>query len=261
MLVQARNIALRAGAKHLLREVTLSIAGGETVALVGPNGAGKSTLLRVLSGDLRPDQGEVLLKERSLARYRPKDLALHRAVLTQKITATFPFTIREVVAMGAGERHDVFAREQIDAAIAVADLTALRDRFVTTLSGGEQQRTHFARVLVQVACAEAAQGPGLLLLDEPTESLDLRHQRDLLDAARRCATRGFGVLAVLHDLNQAALFADRIVVLDHGMVAAQGAPADVITDELLQRVFRVNARVGMTPPPGMPFLLPHAISV
>ena len=137
---------------------------------------------------------------------------------------------------------------------------ALGERIITTLSGGEQQRAHFARVLVQLACGEAVHGPGVLMLDEPTASLDLRHQLDLLAATRRCAARGVTVIAILHDLNLAALFADRIVVLSDGRVAGDGPPRETITDEMLSRVFKVGAAVGRAPPAGVPFVLPHAMT-
>jgi len=116
-------------------------------------------------------------------------------------------------------------------------------------------------VLVQLACGEAAHGPGVLLLDEPTTSLDLRHQLDVLTATRRCAARGVTVVAILHDLNLAALFAKRIVVLHDGRVAADGPPQATITDALLARVFQVAGAVGCTPAAGTPFVLPHAMTV
>jgi iron complex transport system ATP-binding protein len=129
-----------------------------------------------------------------------------------------------------------------------------------TLSGGEQQRAHFARFLVQAWCGTAEDGPGVMLLDEPTEGLDLRHQLDLLALLRECAHGGSAVIAVLHDLNLATLFASRIVMLRDGEVAADGAPGAIITDTNLDRVFRIRAKVGSTPPTGVPFILPHAIS-
>ena len=144
-----------------------------------------------------------------------------------------------------------------EAALADVDLSAFRDRIITTLSGGEQQRAHFARVLLQLACGEAAHGPGLLLLDEPTASLDLKHQLDLIEAVGRCARRGVAVVAILHDLNLAALAADRIVVLDRGAVAASGKPSETVTDDVLGRVFGVANAVNRVPVPGAPFILPH----
>ncbi len=256
-VIAANAITVRAGAKALLGDASLGVAAGETVALVGPNGAGKSTLLRVLAGELKPNAGAVELKGRPLTAYGPRELALHRAVLSQATHVAFPFTVGEVVRMGAGDRHGRAIDDLAETALADVDLASFRDRIITTLSGGEQQRAHFARVLVQLACGEAAHGPGLLLLDEPTASLDLKHQLDMLEAVGRCARRGVAVVAILHDLNLATLAADRIVVLDGGRVAAEGKPVDTVTDELLARVFKVTRAVSRTPPPGVPFVLPH----
>jgi iron complex transport system ATP-binding protein len=259
-VIAASSVTCRVGAKTLLDGVSITVAPGELVALVGPNGAGKSTLLRTLSGELRPHAGSVALKGIALASYPPRDLALHRAVLSQSTHVAFPFTVGEVVRMGAGDRHGRAIDELAERALADVDLSAFHDRVITTLSGGEQQRAHFARVLVQLACGEAAHGPGLLLLDEPTASLDLRHQLDMLEAVGRCARRGVAVVAILHDLNLATLAADRIVMLDGGRVAADGAPAETVTDHLLARVFKVESAVSRLPPAGVPFVLPHGIT-
>ena len=257
-VLEAEDLGVSIGRKALIDGVTLSVAAGETVALVGPNGAGKSTLLRALSRDLAPSRGRVRLKRRDITRYGPAELAQHRAVLSQTIHVAFPFTVADVVRMGAGDRAGPAVDRLVADALAEVDLTTLADRVVTTLSGGEQSRTHFARVLVQLACGEAVHGPGVLMLDEPTASLDLRHQLDLLEATRRCAARGVAVVAILHDLNLATLFADRVIVLAHGRLAAAGRPAEVVTDAVLTRVFGVTGAVGRLPPGDVPFVLPHA---
>jgi iron complex transport system ATP-binding protein len=256
--LQASAISVRIGGKALLDAVTLSIARGETVALVGPNGAGKSTLLRVLSGEIKPSTGAVALKGRPLPSFGPRVLAQHRAVLSQNVTVAFPFTVADVVRMGAGDRRGARTDNLVDAALAEVDLADFANRIITTLSGGEQQRAHFARVLVQLACGEAAHGPGVLLLDEPTASLDLRHQLDVIEAAKGCAARGITVVAILHDLNLAATFAKRIVVLDGGRIAGDGAPDGTITEAMLHRVFGVAEAVGRVPAAETPFILPHA---
>jgi iron complex transport system ATP-binding protein len=258
-ILNARALCYAIGADTLIDGVSLSLSAGETVALVGPNGAGKSTLLRLLSGELAPRSGAIELHGRALGEYAPRQLAEHRAVLAQHVNVAFPFTVTEVVRMGAGDRRGRAIDHLVEAALAEVDLGAFRDRIINTLSGGEQQRAHLARVLVQLACGEAEHGPGLLMLDEPTASLDLRHQLDLLNVSRRCAGRGISVLAVLHDLNLAALFARRIVVLDRGRVVCDGTPAETITDDTLRRVFKVSSAVGRVPAADMPFVLPHAM--
>jgi iron complex transport system ATP-binding protein len=259
-VIAATSATVRIGAKMLLDDVSLAVAPGEAVALVGPNGAGKSTLVRTLAGELKPASGSVTLKGRAIQFYTPRELAMHRAVLSQNTSVAFPFTVGEVVRMGAGDRHGRAIDDLAERALADVDLMAFINRIIGTLSGGEQQRAHFARVLVQLACGEAAHGPGLLLLDEPTASLDLKHQLDMLEAIGRCARRGVAVVAILHDLNLAAMSADRIVVLDQGRVAAAGTPAETVTDELLARVFKCAVTVSRAPPPGVPFVLPHTIT-
>jgi len=258
-MIAARDVTFRAGTATLLQDIVLSVAGGETVALVGPNGAGKSTLLKILSGELQPTRGDVLVKGKGTGSYHARDLAAHRAVLAQSITLTFPFTVEEVVCMGAGDRKTADVTRAVNDALTAVDLADYRHRIMTTLSGGEQQRAHFARILVQLAYGEAEHGPGILLLDEPTASLDLRHQLDLLRLAREKAARGTAVIAVLHDLNLATLFASRIVMLDRGRIVADGTAAETITDAWLERVFKVTTAVGRVPAAGIPFILPHSI--
>lgn len=256
-IVETHTVGLRIGRATLLDGVDLSVRPGETVAIVGPNGAGKSTLMRLLSGDLRPTSGEVRLKGEPLASYPANRLAAHRAVLSQHVNVSFPFTVDEIVRMGAGEMAHAKAQPLADAMLREIGLEPLRHRELPTLSGGEQQRAHFARVLLQLSVGEAQFGPGLLLLDEPTSSLDLRYQINLVEIGRRRAQNGTAVIAILHDLNLAARFADRIYVLHRGKVAREGTPHQTITSEMLRDVFEVNTEVGMTD--GAPHVLPQAM--
>ncbi|UEM14545.1 heme ABC transporter ATP-binding protein [Bradyrhizobium barranii subsp. barranii] len=257
-VIEARGLSKRAGRATLLDGVGLSVEAGEMVAIIGPNGAGKSTLLRLLSGDLRPSDGEVRLKQRDIASYTPRELAARRAMLSQHINVTFPFTVEEIVLMGAGDRSLRDAVSLVDAALDEVGLAHFRERQLPTLSGGEQQRTHFARVLVQLACGEAEHGPGLLLLDEPTSSLDLRHQIDLVEAARRRAAGGTAVIAILHDLNLAIRFADRLIVLNGGRLAADGPRAEIVTRETIRDIFEIDAVVHQADD-GVPYVLPQSM--
>jgi len=257
-ILDARDVTVRIGARALIDGVSLVIAPGETVALVGPNGAGKSTLLRALSGEIVPSAGRIALKGRDLRAYGPRALARHRATLSQSVSVGFPFTVAEVVAMGAGERRGGGIDTLTDAALEEVDLAGFRDRVITTLSGGEQQRAHFARVLVQLECGEAEHGPGLLLLDEPTASLDLRHQLDLIAAIRRRTDNGTTAIAVVHDLNLAALMAARVVVLGRGRIAADGPPNASIAEPVVRGVFGIADAVCRPPPPATPYVLPFA---
>jgi len=257
-ILEAQAVSMVVGGATLVDGIDLRIAAGEMVAIVGPNGAGKSTLLRMLSGGLRPTRGQIRLKQRDIHLYAPRALAHHRAMLSQHVNVTFPFTVEEIVHMGAGDAGRAAAQRLVDAALEEVGLTPFSHRQLPTLSGGEQQRAHFARVLVQLACGERLHGPGLLLLDEPTSSLDMRHQIDLVETARRRAQNGTAVIAVLHDLNLAMRFADRIVLLHRGKLAVDGGRTDAITAETIRRIFEVDVTIDHTDQ-GVPFLLPQTM--
>jgi iron complex transport system ATP-binding protein len=225
--------------RKVLRSVDLTLARGDLVALVGTNGSGKTTLLRLLTGVLNPDAGVVRFEGRPLADWRRLDVARRVAVLPQQLDLPVGFRVAELVAMGrAPHARRLFASTEADeraVARALADAGALElaDRFAEELSGGERQRLLVAMAL--------AQEPDLLLLDEPTLHLDLAHQVALLAAIRRLRDqRGLTVLAVLHDLNLAAAFAPRVAILDEGRVVADGSPAEVLTPDLVRRVFGVE---------------------
>jgi iron complex transport system ATP-binding protein len=225
--------------REVLRSVDLTLARGDLVALVGTNGSGKTTLLRLLTGVLKPDAGGVRFDGRPLSDWRRLDVARRVAVLPQQLDLPVGFRVAELVEMGrAPHARRLFASTEADAravATALADAGALdlADRLAEELSGGERQRLLVAMAL--------AQEPDLLLLDEPTLHLDLAHQVALLAAIRRLRDqRGLTVLAVLHDLNLAAAFAPRVAVLDEGRVVADGSPEEVLSTDLVRRVFGVR---------------------
>jgi iron complex transport system ATP-binding protein len=237
--LSASGVDLRLGDTAVLSGVDLSVRGGELVALVGPNGAGKSSLLAVLAGDLAPDRGAVLLGDRPLREHPVRDLARQRAVLLQRQGLAFGFRVEEVVRMGRAPWHRTAAEDDddlaVDEAMRRAEVAPLALRLYPTLSGGEQARVSFARVLAQTA--------PVLLLDEPTAALDIRHQEVLLGVAREAAAQGAAVVVVLHDLALAAAYADRVCVLSRGAVVADGPPREVLTDELLTRVYEHSVQV------------------
>lgn len=232
-VLRAAGVGVRFGDAQILDGVDLEVGRGEVVALVGPNGAGKSTLLGVLAGDIAPTDGEVEVLGEPIARQSPTTLARRRAVLLQRQTLAFGFRVREVVEMGrAAWRRTPRAQDDdraVEDAMAVAEVSAFADRVVPTLSGGEQQRVAFARLL--------AQDTEIHLLDEPTAALDIRHQEAVLAQARASAERGVAVVVVLHDLSLAAAWADRVCVLSAGRVRAVGTPRDVLISELLTEVY------------------------
>jgi iron complex transport system ATP-binding protein len=247
----ATAIEVRAGGKTLLDEAGVTVVPGSVTVLVGPNGAGKSTLLKVLAGEIRPRAGSVAINGRMLRDLAPRQLAAMRAVLPQSVHVAFPFSVAEVVGIGAsGHQVDLKVRR----VLARVDMLAFHDHPYDRLSGGEMQRVQLARVLLQL---ENGEPPGYLLLDEPTASLDLAHQLMVIRLMRTLAGEGLGVLAILHDLNLAAMAADRIVALRHGRVAAEGTPTEIMTDDGIERIYGVPSRANWTP--DTPFLLPQGV--
>lgn len=260
MWLEAESLRLVRAGRVLLDGVDLRVCPGEVLALLGPNGAGKSTLLRCLGGELTPDAGRVRLNGRALTDWRPRELARRRAVLPQHSALEFPFSALEVVLLGriphgGPGRGD---RQRALAALAAAEVAHLAGRAYTTLSGGERQRVHLARVLVQLWEALPGAEPRWLMLDEPTASLDLAHQHASLALARRWAGQGVGVLVVLHDLNLAAQYADRIAVLQAGRLLALDTPRTVLQPALIARAFGLAVRVLPHPELDCPLVIPTA---
>lgn len=260
-LLTLTGVRVRAGDAVLLDDVDLDVRRGELLVVVGPNGAGKSTLVSVLAGDRAPDAGEAAWSGTPLGAVRHAELARLRAVLLQENQVSFPFRVVDVVRMGrapwqgsaATHRAATHRAADDDAVVAraltSADVTHLAERRYPSLSGGEKARTSFARLL--------AQDTPVLLLDEPTAALDVRHTEHVLREARRHARGGGAVVVVLHDLALAAAWADRVLVLDGGRVAALGAPAEVLTADLLSRVYQHPVDVLPHPVTGGLLVLPR----
>jgi len=239
-MIALHDITVQIGDATLVEGVSATIRPGQLTAIVGPNGAGKTTLLRVASGELTPSAGTVRMDDHALNALPTREQARRRAVLPQQSQLHFAFSVLEVVLMGrtphlqGGEtRRDWQVAE---AALDAVDMADFAGRSFPTLSGGEQQRVHLARALAQI-WSPPADGNRYLLLDEPTASLDLAHQHNVLQAAHALATDGVGVLAILHDLNLAAQYADHVVVMRQGRVHEQGAPDAVFTPKCIHDVF------------------------
>jgi len=254
-VLQAETVVAGYGDRVVLHGCDVTLRGGELVAILGPNGAGKSTLLRVLAGLLRPTSGTVRLDGTDIGLLTRGEIARRIAVVPQVFETLFPFTVREVVALGRTARLGLFGRVTSLDAAAVAralhdlELGALADRRIDTLSGGERQRAVLAMALAQEA--------GVLLLDEPTVHLDPAHQIATLELVRGfAADRGLVVAAVLHDLNLAAALASRVVVVADGRIVRDGTPREVISDELIRSVFGERLVVVSGDPP---FVHPQAI--
>jgi iron complex transport system ATP-binding protein len=218
-----------------LHAVDFAVAAGEMVALLGPNGSGKSTLLRLLLGALRPAGGTVRLLDRAVADWPRAEIARAIGVVTQAEEFAFPLSVRELVAMGryphlgAWRSEGAADRAAIERALDLCELTGLTGRSMLELSGGERQRARVARAL--------AQEPRTLLLDEPAASLDIAHEMALLELLAGLRDEGVTIVIVTHNLNSAARYADRLVLLDGGRVAAAGAPAMVLTREIIESVY------------------------
>jgi iron complex transport system ATP-binding protein len=243
------------GGRQVLRGVSIEAAGGELVAIVGPNGAGKSTLLKLLAGTLKPWRGSIELMGRALEGIDRRELARTVAVVGQESAIAFPFTVLEAVLMGRAPHLGRFGFESPrDLAIARGaleqlGLLPLASRYVQELSGGERKRVVLARAL--------AQEPKIALLDEPTAFLDMKHIEEIFGILRTlCATRRMAVIATLHDLNAAALYADRVLLLRDGVAVACGPPEQVLTADNLRAVYDTEVYVGRNPVSGALIVLP-----
>lgn len=254
-MIEARQVGILAGGRWVVRGIDLNVIPGQVLALVGPNGAGKSTLLRALAGERVPDEGHVLAHGKVLSLL---DWARRRMVLPQGTPRAPGLSLEEMVDLGRlphqTRRGGDPGPEAVSEALAQVELEARRTQSVETLSGGEAQRGAFARGLVQLA---GVHGGGYAFLDEPTSALDWAHQLSLLGNLRTLAQRGHGVVCVLHDLNQAGRWADRIALLDQGSLVCHGVPLDVLRPEVLEPVFRVRVEVVERPGQNFPLVLPH----
>jgi iron complex transport system ATP-binding protein len=237
MILEADGITLRypQRPRPALDGVSCRVAANELVAVVGPNGSGKTTLVRALSGLLQPERGAVRVEGRPLQEWKRAELARVLAVVPQREEIAFPLRVDETVMLGRYAHLGAWAapgaadRGAVRTALERCDATALAERSIDALSGGEWQRVRIARAL--------AQEPSALILDEPTASLDVRHEMELLELIRRLVDQGLAGLVITHELNLAARYADRMILLSEGRVVAEGTPLSVLTEHTLGRVF------------------------
>ncbi len=253
-MLEVQQLRVQRGALTVLDEISLQLLPGQVLGVLGPNGAGKSTLLGALSGELAASSGRVLLDGRALAQWPGPERARRLAVLAQSSTLDFAFRVEDVVAMGrlphaSGRELD---GQIVAAALAAADVTYLSGRNYLTLSGGERQRVHLARVLAQLWPGGAGQ---VLLLDEPTSMLDPLHQHSTLQAVRDFAQRGAAVLVIVHDLNLAARYCDRLLLLADGRPYAVGTPDEVLQPATLNAVFGLQVLVQRHPERNHPLIV------
>lgn len=256
MTMFADNISLHLSGFDLLRNISLEVEAGAVTAIVGPNGAGKSSLLKVLTGEVTASRGDVYLNQRELTHWPLLDRAQMLAVLPQHTLLNFPFTADEVVGLGRIPHQTGVTKDNqiIAQALDLVDASYLQKRFYTQMSGGEKQRVQLARVLAQI-WQPSDHGEQFLVLDEPTSAFDLSHQQLTLDIVRQLAERGVGVLMVVHDLNLAARCADNLVVFDGGVIAAQGKPKDILSEQLIDKVFGVKSIISQHPVTKRPLVI------
>lgn len=260
-MLTVESAGIARGGRWLLDRVSLELKGGRLVAIVGPNGSGKSSLVKAITGEWRLARGRIALDGRDIAAMSAGELAGRRAVVPQSTPLAFPFTVLDVVMLGMTVPGFSIAGSPEVALDALDDvgLAGFERRFYTALSGGERQRVHIARALAQLRSRSRDDGTHLLILDEPTASLDPGHAALVLDLLLEEAERGICVIVVLHDLNLAAGWAHEVVLVDAGRIVRHGPPALVLEEGLLSEAYRCAIQVNTVPGVGMPFVLPHGL--
>lgn len=242
-MIEASDVTFKVGGRTLLKNVSFRIRPGELCAITGANGAGKSTFLKVLCRELRPEFGTITINGRSLYDYSSLEMAQMRSVLSQQNRVSLPFKVAEIVMMG---RYPFFGQKPthqdhaiVENCLSRLEIEHLADRLYPTLSGGEQQRVQIAKTLAQVWKTPNA----YIFLDEPTTGLDLKHQYQLIQLANELANSGYGIVAVIHDLNVALQHTDKVLLLNKGEVHAFGKPSDVLTPTNIKESFGIKVNV------------------
>ncbi|MEH6632553.1 MAG: heme ABC transporter ATP-binding protein [Halopseudomonas aestusnigri] len=243
MTLKATSISVRIGQSVLLKDINLELKPGIFLGILGPNGAGKSTLLKVLSGEIPPSEGTVELDRAPLKHWKDEALAKRRAVMPQASQLAFPFSSRSVIAMGRWPYEKLCTpfvnRISVERAMALTDVRHLAERSYSVLSGGEKQRVQLARALAQTMGLVGDCTAKYLLLDEPTAGLDIAHQHAVLKAARQqCRDNNTATLAILHDLNQAALYCDEVAIISNGSLVSNGPTEKVMDPHILSDTFK-----------------------
>jgi iron complex transport system ATP-binding protein len=259
-MLHASEISVRREGERILDDVSVSIIGGEVVALVGPSGAGKSTLLQALSGDIKPSSGEVWMAGKPMHHWSLRERALRRAVLPQFAHLELPMTVLDVVLLGRTPHNAQSTTSNVaiaDAALLWVRANGLRQRLYTTLAAGERQRVQLARVLAQ-SWGRAKNGDCYVFLDEPAAGLDMLHQHQTLSVAKQLAHEGAAVVVVLHDLNLAAQYCDRLILLRSGRLLAEGRADEVLVEPTIRATFGMDALITRHPTLPCPMVVPLA---
>ena len=243
-MLEIQSIDYAIGNKKILSHIGLQVKAGELWVVLGPNGAGKSSLLNVLSGEINGFQSQVFLNQQPLSAYSASQLARLRAVMPQSVGLEFGFLVKEVVALGLLDAPRDQIEGLVSQALALFDVAPLAERNYLTLSGGEKQRAHLARVMAQILNPLSQDAERFLLLDECTSNLDLAHQQQVFKVLRHCVReQNMGVVAVLHDLNLASQFADKALLMHEGAVYASGSIETVLTQANIEAVYQCSVEI------------------
>ncbi|WP_455474482.1 heme ABC transporter ATP-binding protein [Bartonella sp. B30(2025)] len=259
-MIEAINICVQRGKKQILHHINLQAKSGNLTIIIGPNGSGKSTFVKALSGEL-PYKGKITLNGYDVVQTKAPEMAKMRAVLPQSTTLAFPFLVREVVELGLSVNKFTIAKTELrhlpQKALRRVGLADYSDRYYHQLSGGEQARVQLARVLCQIWDPVYHGIPRWMILDEPIANLDIQHQLVVMDIAKSFVRSGGGVLAVLHDLNLAAYYADKIILLKQGEIYCEGNASTVLTTQNLRSAYHCSLTVSELPKEDIPFILPQ----
>jgi iron complex transport system ATP-binding protein len=257
-MLRTEGIHYRVGKKLILSDVSMEFRPGEFNMILGPNGSGKSTFLKIFSGELRGYEGGVWYAGKKIETIRKEELARERAVMSQQPELSFPLSVDEVVMMGRYPHFTFNPGKKdgkiCDEVIKRMNLESFRERNYLTLSGGEKQRVQYARVLAQI-WEKPASGCRYLFLDEPLTSLDINYQQEFLQVAREFAKEETILVAVMHDINLATQYADKLFFLKEGELVAKGKPKEILTEELIRKVFDVKATIINNPVSGNPLIV------
>ena len=251
MSLNLESVSLKLDNRQILKDVSLEINEGEIVSVIGPNGAGKSTLLNVFTGDINPDSGEIFYDDKQLKQISIQERAFTRSVMSQMQTLVFNFSVKDVIEMGWLQRGNSDFSNNFSMAFEnvtkECNVHNLIHRKFNSLSGGEQRRVHFARTLLQLWRPSESNDPRYLLLDEPTANLDLSSEMLLMNILKNRASLNVGILVILHDLNLASHFADKIAIIKDGEIMAFGEPEKIMEDTFLTSIYEVPIKVNHNP--------------
>lgn len=257
-MLEVHNLSFKVGTTFLLQNISFTVGAGEVLAIVGPNGAGKSTLLKLLAGEAKPFFGDIYLLGNKLSSFSLIEKARCRAVMTQNIGISFPFTSREVVMMGRTPHNNGNETKKdseiVDYAMSATNSLDFATKNYTTLSGGEKQRTILAKTAAQIW--PMGKQPSLMLLDEPTSSLDIHQQHQILRFVRNFASFGIAIVIILHDLNLAAQYSDTVLLLSKGQIIDKGDPSSILTSQAIYKAFSLEAEVLSHPSLKHPIVVP-----